>query len=344
MHEPQSALRFALHYPIWYRTKTSRDRDWDTVPPLHILILFYSLFAARMKALMRCRLSFGTDCCVMLYLNHAGEAPSNNSIIFTNLLFYYTMRGSIEVISKGVMMGAAIIFTAIRREHTFYNCFILGLFSLTTMAHVAMSLSATTLLLYAFTAISIPSLLAVLVISQPQFVSVFDYAPVLVAFMLWVIDDCSRLHPGVSCPLRRWATDMDGGGQYGGHPRAWSVRVHGSTTPPPPPPSFGGSMIISPDDDSESFLSFNNNNRDDDKTVIGPRENLLRFIGSRGQSCAPSSRLSDISLSSSVPESLPSSWGTLTRIWFSTDVPVQGRYSRDPSHAGCRRVRSALDT
>lgn len=211
-------------------------------------------------------------------------------------------------------MGAAIIFTAIRREHTFYNCVTLALFSLTTMVHVAMGLSTTTLLLYAFTAISIPSLLAVLVISQPQFVAVFDYAPLLVAFILWVIDDCTRLHPGVSWSLRRWATDMDG---EHGRPRTWSVRVHGS-----PPSSFGGSA-------------------DDDKTVIGPRENLLRRIGSRGQSCAPSSRLSDISLSSSVPESLPSSWGTLTRVWFSKDAPIQGRYSREPSHAGFRRARSA---
>ncbi|KAI3323534.1 PRP3-domain-containing protein [Xylariaceae sp. AK1471] len=55
------------------------------------------------------------------------------------------MQASINILSKGIMGGAAIMVLAIRREDTFYNCVALGLFSLAAMGHVAMSLSATTL-------------------------------------------------------------------------------------------------------------------------------------------------------------------------------------------------------
>lgn len=33
----------------------------------------------------------------------------------------FSMEDSFKLISKGVMMGAAIMFTAIRREHASYN-------------------------------------------------------------------------------------------------------------------------------------------------------------------------------------------------------------------------------
>ncbi|KAF2973042.1 hypothetical protein GQX73_g560 [Xylaria multiplex] len=105
------------------------------------------------------------------------------------------MEASIKIVSKGVMMGAAITLVAIRREHTFYNCVTLGLFSLGTVVHVVKSLSVTIPLLHLLLAI-IPSILTVIVVSQLRLIPVLEYAPVIIAFILWLVEDFSRLHPG----------------------------------------------------------------------------------------------------------------------------------------------------
>ncbi|KAI0452740.1 hypothetical protein F5B21DRAFT_322749 [Xylaria acuta] len=231
----------------------------------------------------------------------------------------FTMDDSIKIVSKGVMMGAAITFTAIRREHTFYSCVALSLFSLATMAHVAMCLSPTTLRLYALTAILIQSALAIAVIARPQFVFVpiLGYAPVLIAFMLWIIEDCSRFSTEAPCLLPWGTANIDR------EPCAASTLptvMHGSRL------SFRDSI------DAESKV-------DDDRSTISAQDSLLFRLWGPSQSYVPSSRMSDISLSSSRPESLPSSWGTLTRIWFS-DFSAQGQNYGEPSHIGCQRSRT----
>ncbi|KAI0911855.1 hypothetical protein F4823DRAFT_266194 [Ustulina deusta] len=166
-----------------------------------------------------------------------------------------------------------------------------------------MSLSVTTLILYLFLAILLPPVLAVVVLFQPYFIPVLGYVPVSIAFMLWIIEDCSHLHPGPSCLLPWWAKDI-----------CSEVCT----------PSGSPTMVC------ESGLGLYGSvvpdyGADDDGSIMSTQESLLlRYMWSPSQSCVPSSRLSDISLSSSGPDSLPSSWGTLTRIWF-PDFPAQDR-------------------
>ncbi|KAI0411187.1 hypothetical protein F5X98DRAFT_380998 [Xylaria grammica] len=225
------------------------------------------------------------------------------------------MESSIRIASKGIMMGAAITFTAIRHEYTFYNCVTLGLFSLSTVAHIVMSLGVTTLLLYLLLA-TVPSILTIVAVSQAQCISVLEYAPVIIAFMLWIIEDFSRLH--ASCLLPSWTNNIHGERCT---PYTPPIMAHESTQ------GFRGSVV--PD-----------YGVDDDVSIMSAQDSLLlRYMWSPSQSCAPSSRLSDISLSSGGPESLPSSWGTLTRIWF-PDFSAQGQSFDEPGQTGCRRART----
>ncbi|KAI8954863.1 hypothetical protein F4801DRAFT_454033 [Xylaria longipes] len=241
------------------------------------------------------------------------------SVASNSSLAPFMMDVSINIISKGTMMGAAIMFTAIRREYTFYSCVTLSLFSLATMAHVAISPSPTTLLLYVLTTILIQSVLAIVVISRPEFVfiPILEYAPVIIAFMLWIIEDCSRFPTGAPYLLPWWTANID------------SERYAASISPT----AMHGSRLSFRDSiDSDSKVG-------DDQSTISAQDSLLFRFWSPSQSCVPSSRLSDISLSSSRPESLPSSWGTLTRIWF-PDFSAQGQNFGEPSHVGCQRSRT----
>ncbi|KAI0486389.1 hypothetical protein F4859DRAFT_368095 [Xylaria cf. heliscus] len=244
--------------------------------------------------------------------SYQSVASTSGPVSFT-LTFTFTMDDSIKIISKGVMMGAAIMFTAIHREHTFYSCITLSLFSLATMAHVATSPSAKTLLLYVLTTILIQSIFAIIVISRPEFVFVpmLDYAPVIIAFMLWIIEDCSRFPTGPQCLLPWWTANTD------------NKRCTASTLPT----MMHGSKLSFRD-------SIDSDSKFDDQSTISAQDSLLFKFWSPSQSCVPSSRLSDISLSSSRPESLPSSWGALTRIWF-PDFSAQGQNFSEPSHIGC---------
>ncbi|KAI0515296.1 hypothetical protein F5B22DRAFT_197192 [Xylaria bambusicola] len=192
-----------------------------------------------------------------------------------------------KIVSKGLMMGAAIMFTAMHREHTIYNCVTFGLFSLGTAAHIA-SLRVTNLALYLLIAIPFPSALAAAAVCLPQFIPALGYMPVIIAFWLWMIEDCSNLHSEVYCLPPWWSHAM--------HPDVARSTATENTV--------GIHDLVGPDyrvDDGD----------DNDHESL-----LLKYMWTPSQSCAPSSRLSDISLSSSGLESLPSSWGTLTRIWF----------------------------
>ncbi|KAI0102947.1 hypothetical protein GGR51DRAFT_562153 [Nemania sp. FL0031] len=197
------------------------------------------------------------------------------------------MEDSLKVVSKGVMMGAAIMFMAIRREHTSYNYVTLALFSIATMIHVAMSLSSETLVFYVLASILIPSVLAVVAVSQPHFIfaPVLEYAPVLVVFMLCIIEECAQLRPAASFLLPWWKRNVD--------PELYSL----STSPA----SMDGSR-------SSLLDSIHSDYRFDEKPTMSSQDSLLlRYMWSPSQSCAPSSRLSDISLSSGWPERPPSS-------------------------------------
>ncbi|KAI0974224.1 hypothetical protein F4678DRAFT_367685 [Xylaria arbuscula] len=225
------------------------------------------------------------------------------------------MEGLIKIVLKGVMMGAAIMFTAIHREHTIYNCVTLSLFTLGTLAHVVASLSVTTLTtltLYILLAVSLPS--AAIVIFQSQLIAVPGYAPVAVAFLLWIIEDCSHLHLGTPS-LSSWPSED-----------TYSERGTRSASPTMVCGSLSGVPASAVSEYSVG----------DDESAMSVRDSLMfRYIWSPSQSCVPSSRLSDISLSSSGLDSLPSSWGTLTRIWF-PEFPGRGRSVDEP----CRRTRT----
>ncbi|KAI1310455.1 hypothetical protein F5Y03DRAFT_392393 [Xylaria venustula] len=226
------------------------------------------------------------------------------------------MEGLIKIISKGVMMGAAIMFTAIHREHTIYNCVTLSLFILGTVAHVVTSLSVTTLILYIVLAVSLPSV--AIVVLQPQFITVPGYAPVAVAFMLWIVEDCSHLHLRTPSLLSWWPE-----GTYS------ELRTKSAS-----PTVVCDSLSRFPASVVPEYTV------DDDESAMSVRDSLLfRYIWSPSQSCVPSSRLSDISLSSSGLDSLPCSWGTLTRLWF-PEFPGRGRDFDEPDHAGCQRART----
>ncbi|KAI1429957.1 hypothetical protein F5Y12DRAFT_213516 [Xylaria sp. FL1777] len=231
------------------------------------------------------------------------------------------MEASIKIVSKGVMMGAAIMFTAVHREHTSYNYVTLGLFSFGTVAHVAMSLSVATLILYILLAVLLPTVLVAVAVFQPQFIPLLGYAPVITAFALWIIEDCSHLSLGASCLRPWWAKDID---------------IEPCT------PSASRTMIC------ENTLGFPASvvpdyriDNDDGSIMSTTQESILfRYMCRTSQSCVPSSRLSDISLSSSGLDSLPSSWGTLTRSWF-PEFSAQGHFEFDePGHAGYRTART----
>ncbi|KAI0817707.1 hypothetical protein GGR55DRAFT_673535 [Xylaria sp. FL0064] len=228
------------------------------------------------------------------------------------------MEGLINVASKGVMMGAAIMFTAIHREHTYYIYVTLGLFSLGAMGHIATSLRVTTLVLCLLLAISIPSTLTAVVMFQPGSIPVLGYAPVIIAFVLWIIEDFSHLYPRAFYLLPWWARDIDSECHP---PCASSTMVCESTL------GFPASVV--PDYPVE----------DGDEIIPIPKSLLYGHMWNPSQSCVPSSRLSDISLSSSGLDSLPSSWGTLTRLWF-PEFPARRQDFDEPSHFVCQEART----
>lgn len=216
-------------------------------------------------------------------------------------------------------MGAAIMFTAIRREHTSYNYVTLALFTLTTIVHVAMTLSAENIVLYVLTTILMSSIIAVVIVSQPHFIlaPILEYAPILIAFMLCIIEDYSHLHLRAPCLLPWWTRAID--------QELLSLSTSSAIT-------------------HRSSMSFHDSTSSDykidDKSSMYTKDSiLLKYMWSPSQSRAPSSRLSDISLSSSWPESPPSSWGTLTRSWF-PDFSTQRQNFREQSHVGCQRART----
>ncbi|KAI1184808.1 hypothetical protein F5B17DRAFT_433187 [Nemania serpens] len=232
----------------------------------------------------------------------------------------FSMEDSFKLISKGVMMGAAIMFTAIRREHASYNYVTLALFGLATVVHVFASLSAITLILYVLSASLIPFVFAVVVVSQPHFVfaPILGYAPIVLAFVLWIIEDCAHLHAGVPCLLPRWTRNID----------------KGCCTLSTPPTMMHGSKLSFRGSTGSDYRS------DDHKSIMSTQGSLpLKYMWSPNPSCVPSSRLSDISLSSGWPESLPSSWGTLTRIWVA-DSPAAEQEFGEGFHTGCQRART----
>jgi hypothetical protein len=158
--------------------------------------------------------------------------------------------------------------------------------------------------LYLLTVVVTTPSLVVIVVSQPHYsiASALEYAPVLIASTLLIIEDCCRSHPGASH-------------QGASHHLPWLVesfqdedcasstssRAMGRNS------SLGvgraTSVVSEPNDENSSILS-------------AQESLLLRYIWSPSQSSVPSSRLSDISLPSSGLRSLPSSWGTPTRAWF----------------------------
>jgi hypothetical protein len=142
-----------------------------------------------------------------------------------------------------------------------------------------------------------PPILVVTLGSRPYiFPSLsLEYAPIIIAFVLYIVEDCSRSYGEAQSHLWRWAENLDSEGctQSTSHIPAHK-RTLGSHNP-----TYTGSGV----DETESILS-----RQDSL--------LFKYVWSRSPSRVPSSRLSDISLSSSRLESLPSSWGTLTRTWF----------------------------
>lgn len=161
--------------------------------------------------------------------------------------------------------------------------------------------------LYLSIAIPLPSVLAAAAVFQPQIVPALGYAPVIVAFVLWIIEDYYNLDPAACCLAPWWAYAMHGSDDERTTVRDSTMGVHGSVAP-----------VYRVDIDDAA--------RQDSL--------LLRHMWdpSTSQSCALSSRLSDISLSSSGLDSLPSSWGTLTRTWF-PEFSAQGEEL-------CRRSRT----
>ncbi|KAI0428785.1 hypothetical protein F5Y09DRAFT_276295 [Xylaria sp. FL1042] len=153
---------------------------------------------------------------------------------------------------------------------------------------------------------------------QPEVIPVPGYAPVVIAFVLWIIDDFSHLYPRVSCLLPWWTKDID------------SERCTLGASP---------TMVC------ENMLGFpasvvpDYHVQDGDEIMSTQDSLLFRHMWSPGQSCVPSSRLSDISLSSSRPDSLPSSWGTLTRIWF-PEFPARRHNFAEPGHFIYQKART----
>ncbi|KAI0200295.1 hypothetical protein F4808DRAFT_165490 [Astrocystis sublimbata] len=172
-------------------------------------------------------------------------------------------------------------------------------------------------LFYVLITISMHYVLAIITVTRPRylFIPVLEYAPVIIAFMLWIIEDCSRLSMGgAPCLLPwRWGSDIDD--QYSATTDIAPTSLHGSRS------SFGGSM------GSDCQVK----DDDDDTSVLSTPDSLIFRFWSPVPSRAPSSRLSDISLSSTRPESLPSSWGLMTRVWF-PEYTAQGQRQDEPNY------------
>ncbi|KAI0401241.1 hypothetical protein F4802DRAFT_435916 [Xylaria palmicola] len=150
------------------------------------------------------------------------------------------------------------------------------------------------------------------------------YIPAVIAFVLWIIDDCSRLCPGAPRLLPWWKANIDSERCI---PCCSHTMLHGSRLSSHG--SIGSGFRV--DDNDVAGDDYG-----DDASLMGSQDSLLlRYMWSPSPSCVPSSRLSDISLSSAGLESLPSSWGTMTRIWF-PDFSNQGQTYGGPSHTGCR--------
>ncbi|KAH8164765.1 hypothetical protein CIB48_g3474 [Xylaria polymorpha] len=258
-----------------------------------------------------------SSCDFFLRTHEQSEHKQQFAPILDRLTFCMPYKKSgLELVSR---LRVGLLFVIYAREEAKLTTLgsTLSLFSLATMAHIAMSLSPTTILLYVLATISIQSGFAIVIISRPEFVfvPVLGYGPVIIAFMLWIIEDCSRFPTGAF--LQWWTANID------------SERYTASTSPT----MMHGSRLSfrdSIDPDSKA---------DDIQSTISAQDSLLFRFWSPSQSGVPSSRLSDISLSSRGPESLPSSWGTLTRIWF-PDFSAQGQHFGEPNHTGCQRSRT----
>ncbi|KAI2628984.1 hypothetical protein GGS21DRAFT_232296 [Xylaria nigripes] len=135
--------------------------------------------------------------------------------------------------------------------------------------------------LYVLAAILLP-FVVVVAESHSCFTLALEHAPILIAFMLCIIEDCSRSH--LAATSQWWTETMS----------RENLTSRTNLT-------------------HERALSSHDSMRSDYQVDDAL---LLRYIWSPKQSCLPSSRASDISLSSSIPESLPSSWGSSTRMWF----------------------------
>ncbi|GAP83415.1 hypothetical protein SAMD00023353_0202280 [Rosellinia necatrix] len=226
------------------------------------------------------------------------------------------MEGSIKVILKGVMGGAAIATAVFGREYGFHYYLAGGLFIFATIAHVLVSRSIIALPLYTLTAILV---IAIVVVSRLQSVFLLNYVPVLVICVLWVLQDYAHPYPSTPYIL------------------PWTRKTSAGYCPSTSLPTRTDEAMLSSRDSTASRQRIHD---DDDESITSHNPSLiLRCIGSFGQSCAPSSRSSDISLPSSMPERPPSSWGTPTLNWF-LESSVQERNSSEPNWTKCQKSQT----
>ncbi|KAI1178698.1 hypothetical protein F4777DRAFT_58271 [Nemania sp. FL0916] len=207
------------------------------------------------------------------------------------------------------------------------------LFILSTATHIAMSLSPAILALYKFTAVIISSLLAVLVVSQPQFTfaPVLENAPILIALLIWEIDYFSHLYlEPLSLPL--WSTENMAIEAY---PQDNPFMMHESKSD-----VADSTYTDCAINDDKSTISSIPGSRASSQAVtcdrlnmLAPDNSLFKHMQGHNQSYAPSSRPSDISLSSGFPNSLPSSWGSSTRGFFQ-EYQAPSRNIRHEGHTG----------
>jgi hypothetical protein len=177
-------------------------------------------------------------------------------------------------------------------------------------SHVGSYLTFFPSLLYVLVAALHTPVLAVVVVSQPQYIlaRTLGYIPLLITSTLYIIEDYSRWPPWLTetRDLSRHSEQSNPGlsqtTMYERLPTS-SLATNKLNYASPPP-----SLTIS----SRAW------SRESTFSARAQEGHLTKFMWSPSQSRASSfnSRLSDISLPSSRPESLPSSWGTLTRGWF----------------------------
>jgi len=171
-------------------------------------------------------------------------------------------------------------------------------------------------LLYVLAATLLTPVLVVMVVSQPQYIlaPTLGYAPLLAAFTLYIIDDCSRWHTETP-RLLPWTEARDQP-QHSEQPGPGSLQT--TMCERVPVSSLATDKLNYPSPPPSPTLSSRTWGRESTLSARAQDGLLTKFMWNPSQSRTSSfsSRLSDISLSSSRPESLPSSWGTLTRAWF----------------------------